>query len=518
MPLSIVKEATQTLRLPASEVKALTKAAIVLDEKAQIAQDIKFLKQNGYRNPRYLGGGVYGKVYQVEVLDEAKKSTWKTVAVKVTQNSVQGMDEMIRESYLLRQIGNFPNLASAQQVVLYPHLDGYSTIVVTQMPLYKQDLKHLLSSITSFSAGQFISMVWDLFCGVKTLHLHHIGHYDLKPENILWDGIHLKIADFGLVLFLDTLFRRTREQLMTRTYRPPEMMCDLGNGKELPNAVSLKADMWSLGLILLEMLHAYLVGRPKRAWDTKTFSDWSSNIWEAKTLTNLFQLKGVDPKFWKQCFPEVDIPTGLYVKESSPGSTDGQAIFEKLFHIHHNHFLDRWKGHVPLDLKEALPHLFTIVSHLLRIDAKQRWTATQVLDELGKIHTEHPLFLDCHTHPPKPIQDSKWQPETVTLYKMVSHSPTLKWHELKRLEDQLNKINSAFVALTKVFQQPPTSLERKSAFAVATLLHWGGITFETWFLEHYKTWGFPSLKSLVSSVDYLLNVIFRPGAPSLDLQ
>ncbi|XP_020213505.1 serine/threonine-protein kinase ATG1t isoform X2 [Cajanus cajan] len=88
--------------------------------------------------------------------------------------------------------------------------------------------------------------------GLKVLHSHGIIHRDLKPENILLsshdgDAV-LKIADFGL----------------SRTVRPGEY-AETVCGSPLYMAPEVlrfqrydyKADMWSVGAILFELLNGY---------------------------------------------------------------------------------------------------------------------------------------------------------------------------------------------------------------------------------------------------------------------
>ncbi|AAF69696.1 F27J15.5 [Arabidopsis thaliana] len=88
--------------------------------------------------------------------------------------------------------------------------------------------------------------------GLEIIHDNHIIHRDLKPENILIDGsgddLVLKIADFSLARklhpgkYLETVcgspFYMAPEVLQFQRYNE-------------------KADMWSVGAILFELLHGY---------------------------------------------------------------------------------------------------------------------------------------------------------------------------------------------------------------------------------------------------------------------
>lgn len=84
-----------------------------------------------------------------------------------------------------------------------------------------------------------------------------IIHFDLKPANILFDSMgDVKITDFGLSKILDeadegmTSVELTSQGAGTYWYLPPECF-DRGDA---PPRISSKVDVWSLGVILYQML------------------------------------------------------------------------------------------------------------------------------------------------------------------------------------------------------------------------------------------------------------------------
>jgi serine/threonine-protein kinase len=93
---------------------------------------------------------------------------------------------------------------------------------------------------------------------IASAHAKNIVHRDLKPENVFLvrdeAAIRVKILDFGVAkLAVDGATIRTREGALlgTPTYMPPEQCRD-------PRSVDGRADVYSLGCILFEMLG----GRP----------------------------------------------------------------------------------------------------------------------------------------------------------------------------------------------------------------------------------------------------------------
>jgi serine/threonine protein kinase len=102
-----------------------------------------------------------------------------------------------------------------------------------------------------------LQLVPELCAGLQYAHEQGIVHRDIKPENILVDrNGRVKIADFGLVKLLDKDegdWRLTRaSQIMgTPQYMAPEQM-------NRPQEVDHRADIYSLGVVLYEMLTAEL--------------------------------------------------------------------------------------------------------------------------------------------------------------------------------------------------------------------------------------------------------------------
>lgn len=105
---------------------------------------------------------------------------------------------------------------------------------------------------TPVSLSRALDIIIDIAYALCHLHSHGVIHRDLKPENILiTESGEVKVIDFGIAQLLtevDTTHPQGKQQLMgTPIYMSPEQ-------RENPASVSYPSDIYSLGIIIYELI------------------------------------------------------------------------------------------------------------------------------------------------------------------------------------------------------------------------------------------------------------------------
>jgi len=217
-----------------------------------------------------VGEGTYAVVYRGREVATGRQVAIKKIKVGQFKD---GLDmSAVREVKYLREI-HHPNVIEL--------LDVFSAKKNLNLVLefLESDLELIIKDrSTVFLPADIKSWLAMTLRGLEFCHRNFILHRDLKPNNLLVaaDG-QLKIADFGLARdFADPGHKMTC-QVITRWYRPPELLFGC-------RYYSSAVDMWSVGCIFAELMLRvpYLPGESDmdqlkttfRALGTPTEEEW----------------------------------------------------------------------------------------------------------------------------------------------------------------------------------------------------------------------------------------------------
>jgi serine/threonine protein kinase len=200
-----------------------------------------------------IGRGGMGAVYRARQI-----SLNRPVAIKIIRPDAserEGFsDRFVREARAMAQM-NHPNIVTVHD---FGQAGGYYYLVMELVD--GVNLREVLRT-RKMNPKQALEVVPSICDALQYAHDLGIVHRDIKPENILVDrNSRVKIADFGLAKLLneDASARgltRDNHVMGTVNYMSPEQV-------EKPLSVDHRADIYSLGVVIYEMLTGELpIGR-----------------------------------------------------------------------------------------------------------------------------------------------------------------------------------------------------------------------------------------------------------------
>lgn len=192
-----------------------------------------------FRIVSLLGTGGMGEVYRADDLELGQP-----VALKLLANRANGqeswMGRLRSEVRTARQVTH-PNVCRVHDI---GEADGCTFLTMEYVD--GDDLSSVLRRLGTPSREKTIEIARQICLGLAAAHEKGVLHRDLKPANIMIDGRgRVRITDFGLAGFVDE-FEGVRTNAGTPAYMAPEQLAH--------GTVSVRSDIYSLGLILCELL------------------------------------------------------------------------------------------------------------------------------------------------------------------------------------------------------------------------------------------------------------------------
>ncbi len=208
-----------------------------------------------YRIKRVLASGGMGTVYEAR-----QEQPRRTVAVKVMKHGVASRSALRRFEYESQLLARLRHPGVAQIYEAGTHDDGSGAV-----PFYAMEYIRNAKPITEYAhdknldARARLKLFLDVCAAAHHGHQKGIIHRDLKPSNILVDSNgEVKIIDFGVArgtdsdMAITTLQTDIGQLIGTLQYMSPEQ-CDAD-----PNDIDTRSDVYSLGVVLYELLSGRL--------------------------------------------------------------------------------------------------------------------------------------------------------------------------------------------------------------------------------------------------------------------
>lgn len=189
---------------------------------------------------RRIGKGSFSTIYKCRHNVTDKTYALKEITIDKNKNKLS----IKREFEIMRKL-NHENIVKIHDVIIDTQLNNIYFI----MDYYEYgDLSNFLKKqpLKEKFTRKYMKQ---LSKGLKYLLDNNILHRDLKPQNILISkNYDIKITDFGFATYYtkDTIINTLCGSPM---YMAPEIITK--------NGYNYKSDLWSVGIILYEMLHGY---------------------------------------------------------------------------------------------------------------------------------------------------------------------------------------------------------------------------------------------------------------------
>lgn len=189
-----------------------------------------------YTNMRKIGQGAFGEVYAA-----TDSRTGTTVAIKKMSVTPKNMKHLLTEVYI-QKTSSHPNIVQYYEGYM---VNDYLWVVLEYMG--GGSLTAILEGGIQLTEPQMAYCLTESLKALSYIHNLHRMHRDIKSDNILLteDG-QVKLADFGFAVQLTQQQTQRNTVIGTPYWMAPELI----EG----NDYGPKVDVWSLGIMLREML------------------------------------------------------------------------------------------------------------------------------------------------------------------------------------------------------------------------------------------------------------------------
>lgn len=222
----------------------------------------------------YLTEGSYGQIF----LDNTKEYVYKITSLQHDKFiDIDNLIELLYLNYFKRKYkklydnlekNNFLPIQSVESKILkftdfnnlyeiencsYKNQDN-NYIILNKLKYYKNNLFELIKSNPSDIFYDIDFIAKKIIKSLYIINTNNLLHGDLKSYNIVYDYNECKLIDYG---GLKLLYSNDYLCTCTSTYRCPEDLMYENNYINNYTNFDIKSDIWSLGIIFLEILIGY---------------------------------------------------------------------------------------------------------------------------------------------------------------------------------------------------------------------------------------------------------------------
>jgi hypothetical protein len=183
----------------------------------------------------------YKEVIKMPILSSG---SYGTVHLVSADRVVKLLHDKMSEAVVVRELGLY-HLVPPHPRLLFPVGIEYDRRLLMKMPYADKTLNECIR--IPLEEEQICQVLLGVAEGLSHLHTYGVMHRDVKPDNIFCvDGL-WKLGDFSLCRTIPVAGGELiSEEVFAVSYRAPEALCGKSCGPE--------ADMWALGVVLLEMI------------------------------------------------------------------------------------------------------------------------------------------------------------------------------------------------------------------------------------------------------------------------
>ena len=151
-------------------------------------------------------------------------------------------------SIIKREIDVHIRITHPHIIKLYSYMEDRYNFYLAMEYAQKGTLYKLIQQKNGMDENEAFHYFIQVVSAIHFLHMNGYAHRDIKPENILLDkNSQVKLCDFGWCVNVSKGERITF--CGTYEYMAPEMIND--------EFYDMGIDIWSLGVLLYEMIHGY---------------------------------------------------------------------------------------------------------------------------------------------------------------------------------------------------------------------------------------------------------------------